>query len=148
MNILLVNGPNLNLLGSREPGIYGGETLGDVVRMVRSRASDHGIELSEFQSNHEGRLIDFIHEQASTSAGMILNPGALTHYSIALRDAITGTGIPTIEVHLTNIHAREPFRHHSVISAVSRGQIVGLGTGGYLLALDWFASNADGAANR
>lgn len=138
MKLLLVNGPNLNLLGTREPGIYGSETLADIVTSLRSEADRLGCEVVDFQSNHEGSILDFIHEHAPTSDGMIINPGALTHYSIALRDAIAGTGITTVEVHLSNVHKREEFRHHSVISAVATGTIVGLGTHGYHLALHWF----------
>lgn len=138
MKLLLVNGPNLNLLGSREPGIYGPKSLDDIVASVRTHAGELGIELIDFQSNHEGALLDFIHMHAPSADGLIINPGAFTHYSIALRDAIAGTAIDTVEVHLSNIHQREPFRHHSVISPVSRGQIVGFGWDGYLMALDWF----------
>ena len=138
MKLLLVNGPNLNLLGTREPGIYGRETLADIVDSVRREAKDRGCEILDFQSNFEGAILDFIHEHAPTTDGLIINPGALTHYSIALRDAISGTGITTVEVHLSNIHTREEFRHHSVISAVAAGTIVGFGSYGYHLALHWF----------
>lgn len=144
MRLLLVNGPNLNLLGTREPEIYGSESLEEIVAQVRSRGRDYNIDVVDLQSNHEGVLIDFVHEHAPSADGMILNPGALTHYGIALRDAIAGTGITTIEVHLSNVHQREAFRHHSVISAVSRGQIVGLGSLGYQLALEWFHRQAEG----
>jgi 3-dehydroquinate dehydratase-2 len=139
VKLLLVNGPNLNLLGSREPAVYGRETLADIVRCVREEADRLGCEIVDFQSNHEGEILDFIHEHAPGTDGMIINPGALTHYSIALRDAITGTGITTVEVHLSNIHKREAFRHHSVISAVAAGSIVGFGSYGYRLALQWLA---------
>lgn len=148
MKLLLVNGPNLNLLGTREPDIYGRETLADIVDAARQQADGHGVELVDFQSNHEGAIIDFIHEQAATSDGLIINPGALTHYSIALRDAITGTGITTVEVHLSNIHTREAFRHHSVISPVAAGTIVGFGSYGYHLALNWFARSSEEASPR
>ena len=141
MKLLLVNGPNLNLLGTREPGIYGQETLRTIVDDVRAEASKLDCEILDFQSNHEGEILDFIHANAPSADGLIVNPGALTHYSIALRDAISGTGIATIEVHLSNIHTREEFRHHSVISAVAAGSIVGLGPHGYHLALRWFAHN-------
>jgi len=144
MKLLLLNGPNLNLLGAREPNIYGSESLNDIVSVVRTYATTSGIELLDFQSNHEGALIDFIHEHASAADGMIINPGALTHYSIALRDAITATGLATVEVHLSNIHRREPFRHHSVISPVAVGQIAGFGSHGYLMALDWFSNAQQG----
>ena len=138
MKLLLVNGPNLNLLGTREPDVYGQETLQDIVGCLREDARRFDCEILDFQSNHEGEIIDFIHEQAPSADGMIINPGALTHYSIALRDAISGTSITTVEVHLSNIHRRETFRHHSVISAVAAGTIVGFGAHGYLLALRWF----------
>ncbi len=138
MNLLLVNGPNLNLLGTREPAVYGRETLPEILEDVRRTATGLGCQLIDFQSNHEGAILDFIQEHASQVDGMIINPGALTHYSIALRDAISGTGITTIEVHLSNVHAREEFRHHSVISPVAAGTIVGLGSHGYHLAVQWF----------
>lgn len=138
MRLLLVNGPNLNLLGTREPGIYGQETLAGIVGSVRDAATRAGCELVDFQSNHEGAILDFLHEHAPGADGLIINPGALTHYSIALRDAITGTGITTVEVHLSNIHKREPFRHHSVISDIAAGSIIGFGSFGYLMALQWF----------
>lgn len=144
MKLLLVNGPNLNLLGTREPGIYGDETLSGIVSRIRDAASSRGIDVIDFQSNHEGALIDFIHEHAPGADGMIINPGAFSHYSIAIRDAISGTGITTVEVHLTNIHQREQFRHHSVISAVTRGQIVGFGPAGYIMALEWFRGQRSG----
>jgi 3-dehydroquinate dehydratase II len=138
VNLLLVNGPNLNLLGTREPAVYGGETLSEILEDVRRTASRLGCQVIDFQSNHEGAIVDFVQEHASQVDGMIINPGALTHYSIALRDAISGTGIITIEVHLSNVHAREEFRHHSVISPVAAGTIIGLGAHGYHLAVEWF----------
>lgn len=144
MKLLLVNGPNLNLLGTREPGIYGHETLAGIVAGVREAATAEGVELVDFQSNHEGEILDFLHEHAPAADGLIINPGALTHYSIALRDAISGTGITTVEVHLSNIHKREPFRHHSVISDIAAGSIIGFGSFGYHMALQWFTK---GAAN-
>jgi 3-dehydroquinate dehydratase-2 len=138
VKLLLVNGPNLNLLGTREPGIYGRETLADIVKSVRGSAAGSGCEIVDFQSNHEGAIIDFLHEHAPAADGLIINPGALTHSSIALRDAITGVGITTVEVHLSNIHKREPFRHHSMISDIAAGSIIGFGSYGYLMALQWF----------
>lgn len=142
MKLLLVNGPNLNLLGTREPDIYGRETLADIVDSVRRAAGQVGCEIVDFQSNHEGAIIDFIQEHAPSADGLIINPGALTHYSIALRDAISGTGIATVEVHLSNIHKREEFRHRSVISAVAAGTIVGFGPFGYQMALQSFTREA------
>lgn len=137
--ILVVNGPNLNLLGTREPGLYGAETLESIVADLGSyaRTGPQPIEILAFQSNHEGSIIDFLHQHGPESRGVIINAGALTHYSYALRDALAAIAIPAVEVHLTNIHAREPFRHVSVIAPVVAGQIAGLGPIGYRLALDW-----------
>ncbi|WP_110927464.1 type II 3-dehydroquinate dehydratase [Bacillus massiliglaciei] len=135
--ILLINGPNLNRLGSREPAHYGSATLKDVEEALSRKASEQGAELSCFQSNHEGALIDKLHWAEDESIdGIILNPGAFTHYSYAIRDAIAGIDVPVIEVHISNIHARESFRHQSVTAAVAAGQIVGLGVFGYELALE------------
>jgi 3-dehydroquinate dehydratase-2 len=116
--ILLMNGPNLNLLGLREPEVYGRETLADIVSDLRSFASERNVELSDFQSNSEGDLVTAIHDARETVDGIVLNPGAYTHYSIAIRDAIAGVSLPVVETHLSNIHAREPFRKESVISPV------------------------------
>ena len=137
--LLLINGPNLNLLGTREPEIYGTTTLEELVGIVQKEATKSGFELISLQSNHEGAIIDFIHEHAPQAAGMIINPGALTHYSYAIRDAISATGIKAIEVHLSNIHEREPFRANSVIAPVCVEQIAGKGVDGYLEALHSFA---------
>lgn len=138
--ILLINGPNLNLLGTREPEIYGTRTLADIERdlIAAGQEGSPAIEVVPVQSNHEGAIIDAIHEHRQRIDGIIINAGALTHYSIALRDALESVKIPTVEVHISNIHAREEFRHHSVISAVVVGQIVGLGEDGYHLALEYF----------
>ncbi len=137
MRILVLHGPNLNLLGTREPGVYGSTTLSDIDAALHARAAELRIDLHIGQSNHEGVLVDTIHAQASRSDGIIINPGAFTHYSYALRDALAAVGTPTVEVHLSNVYAREAFRHHSVIAPVVAGQITGLGWHGYLLALRW-----------
>ncbi len=136
MRVLLINGPNLNLLGSRKPEVYGRMTLPENEAAVRQRATELGAEIVAFQSNSEGALIDFLQEHAAAADGMIMNPGAFTHYSYALRDAVEAAGRPLVEVHLSNIHAREEFRHTSVIAPVALGQVAGLGWRGYLAALD------------
>lgn len=135
MKILLVSGPNLNMLGTRLPGIYGSQTLSDIEELVRKRAAEWDVEISSFQSNHEGALIDFI--QANRGAdGMIINPGAFGHYAYALRDALENFDGGIVEVHISNVHAREEFRHNLVLSPVADGVVAGLGWRGYLGALD------------
>ncbi len=133
--VLVINGPNLNLLGQREKNFYGTETLEAIAKKVSDEGDKLGIEVDFIQSNHEGEIIDKIHEARGTYGFIIINPGAYTHYSYAIRDAIKGVEIPAIEVHLSNVHAREEFRSKSVIAPVCIGQISGLGSYGYILAL-------------
>lgn len=137
-NILLLNGPNLNLLGTREPEIYGSHTLADIERMAVAHATAEGAKLVSFQSNHEGALIDRIH-QAKTEGvdAIIINPGGFTHTSVALRDALSGVAIPFVEVHISNVHKREKFRHRSYLSSIAVGVICGLGIDGYQAAIDF-----------
>lgn len=135
-SVLVLHGPNLNLLGTREPDIYGSETLAEVDARLQSFGFDVGVNIETFQSNHEGVLIDRIQQAKKAGfSALVINPGGYTHTSVALRDAIAGAGLPTIEVHLSNIHAREKFRHHSYIAPVAIGQICGMGTIGYELAI-------------
>ena len=136
MRILIVNGPNLNRLGKRDPAQYGTTTLADIETAVSARASELSTDVTFFQSNHEGAIIDFLQAESENSDGIIINPGALTHYGLSLRDALADTALPIIEVHLSNIHAREQFRSVSVIAPIARGQIAGHGWKGYLSALD------------
>ena len=140
MKIYVINGPNLNMLGKREPEHYGELTLCELNKQIEAKAGELGLEVRFFQSNSEGELIDFIQQAAGSGAGgIILNAGALTHYSYAIRDALAASELPTIEVHMSNIYKREPFRHNSVLSEVCAGQISGLGKYSYMLALEYFA---------
>lgn len=135
-SILVLNGPNLNLLGTREPGVYGHATLSDIRALCEAAGARHGHAIDFRQSNHEGVLIDALHEARGEHAGIVLNAGAYTHTSVALRDAISAIALPVVEVHLSNIHAREPFRHRSLIAPVALGMICGFGPQGYALAID------------
>jgi len=140
MKILVIHGPNLNMLGSRQTAIYGDKTLDEIDSLLQKRARELGVELETFQSNHEGALVDFIQEKSPEATGIIINPGALTHYGLSLRDALADTSLPIVEVHLSNIHAREEFRQQSVIAPIARGQIAGLGWRGYVAALEIIAA--------
>jgi len=136
MRILLINGPNLNLLGTRQPEIYGSLTLQDIVDRVKAHANGIGVEIIPFQANSEGAIIDFIQQNAPAADGVIINAAAFTHYSLAIRDAFESVQKPFVEVHISNIHAREEFRHHSVLADIAVGQVSGLGWRGYLAALE------------
>lgn len=141
--VVVVHGPNLNLLGKREPHIYGTRSLDDLNQSVRDRAKKLGLETTIFQSNHEGEIIDFLQKEAPGSVGIIINPGALSHYSLALYDCLVAVAVPVVEVHLSNIHAREEFRSKSVTARAARGVITGLGFVGYELALEYIAVAAE-----
>ncbi|MEB3195053.1 MAG: type II 3-dehydroquinate dehydratase [Cyanobacteriota bacterium] len=136
MHVLLLNGPNLNLLGLREPGLYGTQTLEAIEEQLRRQAQALGVELACFQSNHEGALVDRIHAARGQADGVLINAGALTHTSIALRDALLGVALPYVELHLSNVHAREPFRHHSTLADRAVGVVAGFGPASYTLALE------------
>jgi 3-dehydroquinate dehydratase-2 len=135
--LLIVHGPNLNLLGKREPHIYGTRSLADLNEMIKDRARDLKIEVAVFQSNSEGEIIDFVQKEGPTATGVVINPGALSHYSIALYDCLQALRLPVVEVHISNIHAREEFRSRSVTARAARGVIAGLGFDGYLHAMEF-----------
>ena len=141
--ILVLNGPNLNLLGVREPEVYGSDTLDDIIGELTTIAAERDAELRHVQSNHEGALIDALHDARDWADGAIFNPGAYTHYSIALRDAVTSSELPVVETHLSNVHAREEFRHHSVLSGVCLGVVLGFGKHSYAAALDALVRHLD-----
>jgi 3-dehydroquinate dehydratase-2 len=134
--VFILNGPNLNMLGTREPGIYGGKSLAEIESDCKKAARDLGLSVDFRQTNQEGVLVDWIQEASRTAKAIVMNPGAYTHTSVALQDAVRASGLPVIEVHLSNIFAREPFRHHSYVSPVAAGVICGLGPAGYVLALE------------
>ena len=137
--ILVLNGPNLNMLGLREPAVYGHETLADVEAMAQACGTEHGFAVECKQTNHEGQMIDWIHQARGRAAGIVINPGAWTHTSVAIHDALIACEVPVLEVHISNVHKREAFRHHSYVSLVAVGVIAGFGTQGYTLAIDRFA---------
>ena len=145
--VFVLNGPNLNLLGVRDPSIYGRDTLGDIEERCTARAAALGLEIEFRQSNHEGQLVDWIQEARESADGIILNAGALTHTSVSLLDALSATELPVIEVHLSNIFRREGFRHHSYVSLAAKGVICGLGAQGYELALDAIANLIEGESD-
>jgi 3-dehydroquinate dehydratase-2 len=138
--VFILNGPNLNLLGTRQPEIYGTETIGDIETLCRDTSQTHGFDLIFHQSNHEGQIVEWIHEARTQACGIIINPAAYTHTSVAIRDALSACDIPIFEVHLSNVHAREAFRQHSYVSGVATGVIAGLGSFGYVAALGKLAA--------
>ncbi len=138
--VLVLNGPNLNMLGTRQPQVYGHATLADIVALCEQSAAAHGLTVTAEQSNHEGQLIDWIHQARGVASGIVINPGGLTHTSVALRDALVIPEVPIIEVHISNVHAREEFRHHSFVSPVASGVIAGLGIDGYRFAIERLAT--------
>ncbi len=141
MKVLAINGPNLNNLGRRDANHYGVETLAQIEDVLRERGSELGVDIEFFQSNHEGDIVDFIQRSTDGADGIVINAGALTHYGLSMRDALTDSRLPIVEVHLSNIHARDEFRRHSVIADIAVGQIAGLGWRGYTYALDFLTSH-------
>ncbi|HUI25767.1 MAG TPA: type II 3-dehydroquinate dehydratase [Candidatus Kryptonia bacterium] len=146
--VLVLHGPNLNLIGTREPTVYGRETLADIERRLRQLATELGVTLDAFQSNSEGALVDRIHAARGATDGILINPGAYTHTSIALRDALLAVDLPTVEVHLSNVHRREKFRHRSLIAPVAVGQVLGFGGDSYLLGLRALVGELNRRASR
>ena len=136
MRILILNGPNLNVLGARDKNHYGDKTLDDVLTDVKDTADRLGVDIDHFQSNHEGKLIDYIQQESGNSDGIVINGGALTHYGLSVKDALTDAKLPVVEIHISNIHSREKYRQHSVVEYLAVGQIAGLGWRGYSLALE------------
>ena len=143
MTYIVMNGPNLNMLGQRDPSVYGSLTLQEIEDKISERAQSLGVETTFFQSNSEGDLIDYLQQNGHSSQGVIINPGAFTHYSLALRDALADLSVPVVEVHISNIHAREPFRRRSVTASATKAQIAGLGWYGYLAALEYLVQHLD-----
>ena len=148
MRIAVVHGPNLQLLGSREPEVYGSETLDDVNRSLARLAADLEVEIETFQSNHEGAIVDHLQEEAGGADAIVINPGALTHYGLSMRDALADAGLPIVEVHLSNIHARERFRRRSVVAPLAVGQVSGLGWRGYVYALESMVARLQEGSSR
>ena len=146
MRFLVVNGPNLNWLGRRDRSVYGAKTLADIEAAVSERATELGVDVGFFQSNHEGAIVEHLQAESGGASGLILNAGALTHYGLSLRDALADSRLPVVEVHMSNIYAREEFRHHSVVAPLAVGQIAGLGWYGYVLALEFLASRSSDLA--
>jgi 3-dehydroquinate dehydratase-2 len=146
MKVLIIHGPNLNLLGQRQPAIYGKKTLREINELITERAKEMGVDVITFQSNSEGEIIDFLQQRCGEAQGIIINPGALTHYSFSLREALAESGLPIIEVHLSNIYSREEWRAKSVIAPITKGQISGLGWRGYIFALEFLVHETGGKA--
>ncbi len=140
MKIIVVNGPNLNMLGKRDAGQYGSETLADIQGRMGERARELGAEVDFFQSNHEGAIVDHLQQAAESADGIVINPGALTHYGLSMRDALADTRLPIVEVHLSNIHSRERFRRRSVVAPLAAGQVSGFGWRGYIYALEYLVA--------